>query len=96
MCTEEFYLHVMRRGFPLPEVDNWDTGMLLNFCAEYDRMIRKANGEVVHDQLERYHVLKSMEQEMERRYAAGEVKRHKYEAYKATLHQCEAMLGGDI
>lgn len=93
--AEEFYLHLMRRGFPLPEVDNWDTGMLFNFCAEHDRMIRQANGEVVHDNLQRYRVLKEMEPEMDRRYATGEIKEHKYREYKATLKKCEDLLGGD-
>lgn len=95
LSAEEFYLHLMRRGFPLPEVDNWDTGMLFNFCAEHDRMIRQSNGEVVHDNLQRYRVLKEMEPEMDRRYAAGEIKEHKYREYKATLKKCEDLLGGD-
>ena len=58
-------------------------------------MIRQANGEVVHDNLQRYRVLKEMEPEMDRRYAAGEIKEHKYREYKATLKKCEDLLGGD-
>lgn len=66
--------------------------MLLNFCHEYDIMRRKQNGETVHDELERYHVLKEMEPEMDRRYAAGEIKEHKYREYKETLRRCEELL----
>lgn len=85
----------MRRGFPLSEIDNWDTGMLFNFCAEHDRFAKIQRGEVVHDQMERYRVLKEMQPEMERRYAAGEIKEHKYRQYIETLKKCEALLGGD-
>lgn len=91
--TEEFYLHLMRRGFPLSEVDNWDTGMLLNFCYEHDRMIQQQNGEVVHDQMKRYQIMKDMEPEMERMYAAGEIREKKYRDYKAALRRCEELLG---
>lgn len=85
----------MRRGFPLSELDNWDTGMLFNFCAEHDRFAKIQRGEVVHDQMERYRVLKAMQPEMERRYAAGEIKEHKYRQYMETLKKCEELLGGD-
>jgi uncharacterized membrane protein len=85
----------MQRGFPLSEVDQWDTGMLFNFCAEHDRLARIRRGEAVHDDLQRYRVLKEMEPEMDRRYAAGEIKEHKYREYKATLKKCEDLLGGD-
>ena len=37
------------RGFPLSELDEWNTGMLINWCIEHDRSQRKANGETVHD-----------------------------------------------
>ena len=66
--------------------------MLLNYCHEYDRLRRQQNGEVVHDDLQRYHVLKEMEPEMDRRYAAGEIKEHKYREYKETLRRCEELL----
>ena len=82
----------MRRGFPLPEVDNWDTGMLLNYCYEYDNMQKRQNGEVVHDNLQRYRALKEMEPEMDRRYAAGEIKQFKYDEYKAALRRCQEIL----
>ena len=82
----------MRRGFPLPELDTWDTGMLLNWCYEYDRLIKQQNGEVVHDDAERFRVLKEMEPEMDRMYAAGEIKEYKYKEYKATLKRCEELL----
>lgn len=85
----------MRRGFPLSELDNWDTGMLFNFCAEHDRFAKIQRGEVVHDQMERYRVLKEMQPEMERRYAAGEIKEHNYRQYMEILKKCEELLGGD-
>lgn len=85
----------MRRGFPLSEVDNWDTGMLLNFVYDHNRMIAVQNGEVVHDQMQRYQIMKDMEPEMDRRYEAGEIKEYKYREYKAALKRCEEMLGGD-
>lgn len=82
----------MRRGFPLSEVDHWDTGMLMNYCCEYDRFIRQQNGEVVHDDAQRYEQLKAMEPEMDRLYAEGKVKEHKYKEYKAVLRRCEDLL----
>lgn len=91
--TEEFLLHLMRRGFPLSEVDNWDTGMLLNWCFEHDRMQRVEAGEVVHDQMERYKIMKDMEPEMDRMYASGEIKEYKYKQYKETLRRCEELIG---
>lgn len=91
--TEEFLLHLMRRGFPLSEIDKWDTGMLLNWCFEYDRLQKVQAGEVVHDQMERYKILKDMEPEMDRRYASGEVKEYKYRQYKETLRRCEELIG---
>lgn len=85
----------MRRGFPLSEVDGWDTGMLLNFCYEHDSMIRRQNGEIVHDNMERYRIVKSLEPEMERRYKDGTLKEAKYRQYKELLAKAEKMLGGD-
>lgn len=67
--------------------------MLLNYCYEYDRMCRRQNGETVHDDAQRYEQLKAMEPEMDRLYAEGKVKEHKYKEYKAVLKRCEEMLG---
>lgn len=67
--------------------------MLLNYCCEHDRLQRKLNGEVVHDEEQRYRQLKAMEPEMDRLYAEGKVKEHKYREYKAVLKRCEEMLG---
>lgn len=58
-------------------------------------MARIQRGEVVHDEMQRYHVLKEMEPEMDRRYSSGEVKEHKYREYKAALRRCEKLIGGD-
>lgn len=85
-------MHLMRRGFPLPEVDNWDTGMLMNYVFEYDAMVKRQNGEVVHDNLARYRAMKEMEPEMDARYASGEIKEHKYREYKEALRRCEMAL----
>lgn len=93
MSAEEFCLHLLSRGFPLSEMDEWDTGMLLNFCAEHDKLQRIRRGEVVHDDLKRYQALKAMLPEMERRHAAGEIKEYKYRQYMDTLRKCAEMLG---
>lgn len=83
----------MRRGFPLSEIDSWDTGMLMNYCFEHDRFAKQLNGEAVHDDAQRYAQLKAMEPEMDRLYAEGKVKDHKYKEYKAVLKHCADLLG---
>lgn len=84
----------MSRGFPLPEIDNWNTGMLIDWALEYDRMQKRARGEYVPDDYERYKQLKSMERQIEELYAAGKIRPEKYNSYKNTLAECERRLRG--
>lgn len=81
------------RGFPLSELENWNTGMLINWCIEHDRSQRKANGETVHDNYKRYQALKSIEPEIDRQYAAGEIDATKYRSYKDSLAAAEKAMG---
>ena len=94
MTAAEFAELLMSRGFPLSEIDNWNTGDLIDWCAEHDRRIRRQNGEDVPDEYDRYQKLKAMEPDIERLYANGKIREAKYTAYKKTLADCEAKLRG--
>lgn len=84
----------MSRGFPLPEIDNWNTGMLIDWAFEYDTQKKRQRGEVVHDEFERYKQLKAMEPQIEELYAQGRIRPERYRSYKATLADCERKLKG--
>lgn len=84
----------MQRGFPLSEIDSWNTGSLIDWASEYDRMQRIQRGETVHDDYERYQTLKAMQPQIEKMHAAGEIKEYKYKQYCETLRNCEEKLRG--
>jgi hypothetical protein len=81
------------RGFPLSELDDWNTGMLVNWCIEHDRAQRKANGEEVHDNYKRYQTLKALEPEIDKQYEVGEIDEAKYRSYKESLAAAEKAMG---
>lgn len=56
-------------------------------------MVRRKNGEIVHDPEEQYAVLKSMEPQIDTMYAAGQIAPHKYTSYKNSLRHWEEMIG---
>ena len=80
------------RGFPLSELDDWNTGMVIDWIMEKDRIIRRQRGERVEDPYEQYQQLKDMEQDVERMYQAGEIREQKYRSYRAALERCEEQL----
>lgn len=82
----------MRRGFPLSEIDNWNTGSLIDWALEHDRQQRRARGEDVKDPYEQYESLKAMEQQIEQMHACGQIKDAKYKAYRTALEDCERKL----
>lgn len=84
----------MSRGFPLSELDKWNTGSLINWMYEYDRKHRQANGEEVHDDYKRYQTLKSIEPQIEDYYQNGKIEKDRYESYKKSLAEAEKMLKG--
>ena len=84
----------MSRGFPLSEIDNWNTGDLVDWIKEHDRNILRARGEDVPDPYEQYQTLKAMEPDIEHMHAAGHIREAKYQSYKKTLAECEAQLRG--
>ena len=67
--------------------------MLINWCIEHDRTIRKQNGEEVHDNYKRYQALKSIEPDIDAQYAAGQIKEEKYQSYKDSLAAAEKAMG---
>ena len=77
----------------MSELDNWNTGMLINWCIEHDRAIRIQRGEVVHDNYKRYLALKSIEPDIDRQYEAGEIDEEKYRSYKESLEAAEKAMG---
>ncbi len=80
------------RGFPLSELDEWNTGMVIDWIMERDRIIRRQRGERVEDPYEQYLQLKEMEPEIEEMYKAGEIREEKYRSYRSTLEKCEEQL----
>ena len=88
----EFCNLIMSRGFPLSEIDAWNTGDLIDWAREHDRQLKRERGEDVRDPYEQYQQLKAMQPDIERMYAAGEIKEAKYKSYKDTLAQCEREL----
>lgn len=82
----------MSRGFPLSEIDNWNTGDLIDWAKEHDRAILRARGEDVPDPYEQYMKLKAMEPEIERMHDAGQIREAKYQSYKKSLAECEMQL----
>ena len=93
MTAAEFCELLMSRGFPLSEIDAWNTGDLIDWAKEHDRSIRRAHGEDVRDPYEQYQTLKAMEPEIERMHAAGQIRKAKYISYKKALEECEKQLG---
>lgn len=81
------------RGFPLSELDEWNVGMLVNWCYAHDRSQRKQAGEEVHDNYKRYQALKSIEPEIDQQYADGQIDEEKYRSYKASLEAAEKAMG---
>lgn len=82
----------MNRGFPLSEIDNWNTGSLVDWAMEHDRQERRSRGETVKDPYEQYQQLKAIEQQIETMHAAGQIKEGKYKAYRSALEDCERKL----
>lgn len=82
----------MARGFPLSELDNWNTGALIDWCMEHDRILAARRGERVDDPYEQYQTLKAMQPEIEAMHAAGQIREAKYQSYCAALAACEAQL----
>ena len=93
LSTVEFVALMTARGFPLSELDNWNTGALIDWALEHDRINRRQRGEAVEDPYEQYQQLKAMEPDIDAMYAAGEIKESKYQSFKQTLRVCEAQLG---
>lgn len=90
----EFCSLLMSRGFPLDQIDTWNTGDLIDWAKEADRNIRRARGEDVRDPYEQYQKLKAMEPEIEQMYAAGQIREAKYQSYKQALATAEKQLKG--
>lgn len=84
---------MLARGFPLSELDEWNTGMLINWCYAHDRSQRRQNGEEVHDNYKRYQTLKALEPEIDQQYAAGQIDDKKYKSYKDSLAAAEKAMG---
>ena len=84
----------MSRGFPLDQIDAWNTGDLIDWVKETERNIRRARGEDVRDPYEQYKTLKSMEPEIERMHASGDIREAKYKSYKQALATAEKQLKG--
>lgn len=82
----------MSMGFPLSELDNWNTGDLIDLITAHNRRMRMRNGENVPDPYEQYLTLKAMEPDIEEMYKAGQIRQSKYESYRRTLEECERRL----
>lgn len=87
--TEELAAFLIAREFPLSAWDDFTIGMLLNYIYAYDRMQKRIHGQHVSDPEEQYRQLKSMEDQVERMYREGKIKKYKYESYKQSLARWE-------
>jgi hypothetical protein len=94
LTAVEFVNLLMSRGFPLSEIDNWNTGMLIDWAREHDRQLARARGQEVFDPYEDYLKLKAMEPEIEEMHAAGQLREAKYKSYRETLDRYERQLKG--
>lgn len=92
MTFAEFSALISARGFPLSELDFWNTGMIVDWCIEHDKIQKRMRGETVEDPYEQYITLKSMESEIDEMYAAGEIRENKYRSYKESLRICEMQM----
>lgn len=88
----EFAALLSARGFPLSELDNYNTGMLVDWVCEHDRIQKRLRGETVEEPYEQYLTLKAMEPEIDEMYAAGQIREDKYKSYKESLRICEMQL----
>lgn len=75
------------KGFPLSEIDKWNTGTLFDWCYAVDRIRRKANGEK--DDLDRYETMKKIEPEIDEQYKNGIITEEKYQNFKNTIANYE-------
>ena len=78
----------------MQEIDTWNTGDLIDWMKEHDRMIERARGENVPDPYDQYKKLKAMEPEIDKLHAAGKIKEAKYRSYKQALETAEKQLKG--
>ena len=67
--------------------------MLVNWCHEHDRALRRQNGETVHDNYKRYQTLKSLEPEIEQQHESGLIPEERYKSYKESLAAAEKAIG---
>lgn len=77
------------RGLTVADFEVCTIGMLINYCHEYDRMKLKSQGKTVIDPEERYHQLKGIEQQVDDKFARGEISKEKYMKYKQSLAEWE-------
>lgn len=83
---------LLMSGFPLSEVDNYNTGMLLDICYEVKRIKGKANGDK--DEYDRYQTMKKIEPEIDEQYENGQINEEKYKSFKETIANYEKQMGG--
>lgn len=93
MTAVEFCNLLMSRGFPLSEIDNWNTGDLIDWAHEHDRLEAKMHGRELPDPYADYLKLKAMEPEVERMHEAGQLREAKYQSYRQTLDRYEEQMG---
>ena len=89
MSTEEFVACLIFRGFTVADFDKFSYGMLINYCNEYDRCQRRANGEKVADTDKQYKQLKKIMPLIEQKYKNGEISQKQYDNYIKSLDEYE-------
>lgn len=65
--------------------------MLIDLCHEIDE-IKSGNTEKS-DAYKKYQTLKSIEDDVEARYQAGEISRERYESYRQSIEEAEKQMG---
>jgi hypothetical protein len=80
------------RNLPPSAWGEMTVGMLVNYCAEYDREQKRIRGERVNDPEEHYQHLKLIEPDIEILYRMGKVSETKYKSFRKTIEDYENLL----
>lgn len=85
MSEEEFTACLIARGLTVADFDRYTYGMLINYARGYDRIQRISRGEEVPDEEAQYQKLKSIEELVAQRWAAGELTEQEYRDYRRSI-----------
>ncbi len=80
---------LQKHGVDPASAARWDVGQIIDYCCEYNRLQKIANGIDVNDTEEQYHQLKAILPMVEKKYKNGQISREKYEEFVNRLDEYE-------